>query len=36
VTWNGWHVPTLLEVGLVAAIGLVMLCVAVVQFNRSE
>jgi ABC-2 type transport system permease protein len=36
VTWNGWHVPTLLEIALVAAMGVVMLCIAVVQFNRTE
>jgi ABC-2 type transport system permease protein len=36
VTWNGWHVPTLLEVALVAVIGIVMLCIAVAQFNRGE
>jgi ABC-2 type transport system permease protein len=36
VTWNGWHVPTLLEIALIAAMGVVMLGVAVVQFNRTE
>jgi ABC-2 type transport system permease protein len=36
VTWNGWQVPTGLEIGLVAAIGLAMLGVAVVQFGRTE
>jgi ABC-2 type transport system permease protein len=36
VTWNGWHVPTAVEIALVAAIGVTMLCVAVAQFSRSE
>jgi ABC-2 type transport system permease protein len=36
VTWNGWHVPTLLEVAIIAAMGLAMLGIAVVQFNRSK
>lgn len=36
VSWNGWHVPTLLEVGVVAAIGLTMLSVAILAFSRSE
>lgn len=36
VTWFGWHVPVLLEVGLVLAMGLAMLAVAVVQFSRTE
>lgn len=36
VTWNGWHVPTGLEIALVAAIGLAMLGVAIAQFSRTE
>jgi ABC-2 type transport system permease protein len=36
VTWNGWRVPTLLEIALVAAMGLAMLAVAVIQFSRTE
>jgi ABC-2 type transport system permease protein len=36
MTWNGWRVPTLLEVAMVAVIGLGMLFVAVAQFSRSE
>jgi len=36
VTWNGWHVPTVLEIGLVAVMGVAMLAVAVAQFSRSE
>jgi ABC-2 type transport system permease protein len=36
VTWNGWHVPTLLEVAIVAAIGMAMLAVAVKQFSKAE
>jgi ABC-2 type transport system permease protein len=36
VTWNGWHVPTLLEVAVVAAIGLAMLCIAIAEFNKTD
>jgi ABC-2 type transport system permease protein len=36
VTWDGWRVPTLLEVAVVAVLGLVMLCVAIAEFNKSE
>jgi ABC-2 type transport system permease protein len=36
VTWNGWHVPIGLEIGLVAAIGLVMLMIAIAQFSKTE
>jgi ABC-2 type transport system permease protein len=36
VTWWGWRVPTLLEVGIVLALGLAMLAVAVVRFTRTE
>ena len=36
VTWWGWHVPSLLEVGVVAAIGLVCLAVGVVEFSGRE
>jgi ABC-2 type transport system permease protein len=36
VTWWGWHVPTVLEAGVVAAIGLLCLAVAVIQFSGRE
>jgi ABC-2 type transport system permease protein len=36
VTWWGWRVPALLEVGIVLALGLAMLLVAVVRFTRVE
>ncbi len=36
VTWWGWHVPPLLEVGLVLALGLAMLTVAILRFTRTE
>ena len=36
VTWDGWHVPTLLEVAIVAALGAVMLTVAIVEFSKTE
>jgi ABC-2 type transport system permease protein len=36
VTWGGWHVPTLLEVGMVAAMGVVLLMIAIAQFSKSE
>ncbi len=36
VTWWGWRVPALLEVGMVVALGLVMLGIAIWQFSRTE
>jgi ABC-2 type transport system permease protein len=36
VTWNGWRVPTLVEVALVAVIGLVMLTIAIAAFSKSD
>ena len=36
VTWFGWGVPTLVEVGIVVALGVAMLAVAVARFARTE
>ncbi|MQA87210.1 MAG: ABC transporter permease subunit [Streptosporangiales bacterium] len=36
VTWFGWRVPTALELAMVAAIGVVMLGIAIAQFRRTE
>jgi ABC-2 type transport system permease protein len=36
VTWNGWRVPTLVEIALVAVIGLVMLTIAIAAFSKSD
>jgi ABC-2 type transport system permease protein len=36
VHWGGWQVPLLVEVVIVAAIGVAMLAVAAVQFQRTE
>jgi ABC-2 type transport system permease protein len=36
VTWIGWRVPTLLELGIVLALGLAMMGVAIWQFTRTE
>jgi len=36
VTWWGWHVPGLLEAGVVAALGVVMLAIAIFEFSRPE
>ncbi|HEX3978281.1 MAG TPA: ABC transporter permease [Solirubrobacteraceae bacterium] len=36
VTWWGWRVPTLLEAGVVVALGLVMLGIAIVEFSATE
>ena len=36
VTWWGWHVPTLLEAGVVLALGLLMLGIAIWEFNAIE
>jgi len=36
VTWWGWTVPTAVEVGIVLALGLAMLAVAIRTFTRTE
>ena len=36
VTWFGWHVPGLVEAGVVALLGAVMLGIAIWQFNATE
>jgi ABC-2 type transport system permease protein len=36
VTWFGWRVPSLVEVGVVLALGLTMTGVAIWQFTRTE
>jgi len=36
VTWWGWRVPTLLEAGVVVALGLVMLAVAIWEFSATD
>jgi ABC-2 type transport system permease protein len=36
VTWSGWHVPTLLEAAVVLALGLLMLGIAIWEFNATE
>jgi ABC-2 type transport system permease protein len=36
VTWFGWRVPSLLEVAMVVALGLVMLGIAIWEFSQTE
>src|SRR3954449_6617041 len=36
VTWFGWRVPTALEIAVVAVLGVVMLGIAIWEFNASE
>ncbi len=36
VTWWGWHVPSLLEAGVVLALGLLMLGIAIWEFSATE
>jgi ABC-2 type transport system permease protein len=36
VTWWGWRVPTLVEAGVVVALGLVMLAVAIWEFSSTD
>ncbi|MDP9341021.1 MAG: ABC transporter permease [Actinomycetota bacterium] len=36
VTWGSWRVPTLLELALVAVVGLALLGVGILQFRRTE
>jgi ABC-2 type transport system permease protein len=36
VTWNGWHVPSIVCAGVVAVLGIVMTAVAIAEFSRSD
>jgi ABC-2 type transport system permease protein len=36
ITWAGWAVPLWLSLGIVAAMGLVMISVAIVEFSKTE
>jgi ABC-2 type transport system permease protein len=36
ITWWGWHVPSVVEAGIVLALGLAMLTVAIWRFSRTE
>jgi ABC-2 type transport system permease protein len=36
VTWFGWHVPALMEAGVVLVLGLAMLAIAIWEFSSSE
>jgi ABC-2 type transport system permease protein len=36
VNWWSWRVPVALEIGLVVVLGLLMLSIAIWQFNRTE
>jgi ABC-2 type transport system permease protein len=36
VTWFGWHVPSIVEAGVIAVLGLIMLCIAIWEFSRAE
>jgi ABC-2 type transport system permease protein len=36
ITWWGWHVPALLEAGVILALGLLMLSIAIWEFSRTE
>jgi ABC-2 type transport system permease protein len=36
VSWWGWHLPGVLEAGVVLALGLLMLAIAIWEFNTTE
>ncbi len=36
VTWFGWHVPAIVEAGVIAVLGLIMLSIAIWEFSRTE
>ena len=36
ITWWGWHVPALLEAGVILLLGLLMLSIAIWEFSRTE
>ena len=36
VTWGSWHLPAVFEAGVVLALGLAMLAIAIWEFNATE
>jgi ABC-2 type transport system permease protein len=36
VTWWGWHLPALFEAGVIVALGLIMLGIAIWEFSATE
>jgi ABC-2 type transport system permease protein len=36
VTWGSWRLPALFEAGVILALGLVMLGIAIWEFNATE
>ncbi len=36
VSWFGWVVPTALSLGIVAAMGIAMAGIAIIEFNKTE
>ena len=36
ITWWGWHVPTLVEAGVIVVLGLAMLGVAIWEFSSTD
>jgi ABC-2 type transport system permease protein len=36
IHWNGWRVPTLVELGIVALMSVVMLSIAIWQFSKAD
>jgi ABC-2 type transport system permease protein len=36
ITWGGWHLPVLFELGFVALVAAALLVGAVAQFSRVE
>jgi ABC-2 type transport system permease protein len=36
VTWGSWHVPSIVELGIVLIMGLAMLFVGITEFRRTE
>src|SRR5260370_21746081 len=36
ITWGGWVVPTMLSLGIVAAMGLGMMAIAIAAFSKTE
>jgi len=36
VVWHGWRLPTLLELGIVAVLGALMMSLAINRFAKTE
>jgi ABC-2 type transport system permease protein len=36
ITWNGWEVPVLVQLAVIAFTGFVLLSIAIAAFNKAD